>query len=342
MTDKLRIGLVGCGGMGNEHLKLIARIPHVSLVGVCDQREARAQRMRAQHQVQAWLDYEKFLDEAKPDIVHICSPSGLHALQGISAAERGIHVLCEKPLDIDLKKVDRLIAVCDKMDVRLGCIFQRRMSAAAGVVQRTIAEGGMGRILSCSVSVKWWRTQHYYDKDDWRGTWALDGGAFSNQGIHSLDQMIWLAGPVAEVEYAHLETASHQLEAEDMGIVVVRFANGARGTIEVTTCCQPDLSTRLEIYGTNGSAALQDATVVRFGLNGEDLMHTLPPKMEQTGGGSDPFAISLAGHDAQIRDFYAAVREHRAPLVDGREARPSVELLTMIYAKAFPNIKLGV
>lgn len=341
MSELLRVGLVGCGGMGNEHLKLIARIPGARLVGVCDHREARLKRMSAQHDVPGWRDYERFLDEAKPQAVHICSPSGLHAQQGIAAAERGIHVLCEKPLDIDLAKADALIAACDRNDVRLGCIFQRRMSRAAQSVQRAIAEGRMGRMLSCSVSVKWWRSQVYYDKDDWRGTWALDGGALANQGIHSLDQMVWMAGPVAEVEYAHLETAAHRIEAEDLALVVARFENGARGLIEVTTCCLPDLATRLEVYGTNGSAALDDARVVRFGLDGKDLLDTLEDRGPLHGGGSDPWAISLSGHQAQIEDFYRAVAEHRPPLVDGREARPSVDLLTKIYARAFPGRKIG-
>jgi predicted dehydrogenase len=327
--------------MGNEHLKIIARQKDARLIGVCDYREERACRMSEQHGVPYWLDYERFLDEATPQAVHICSPSGLHAQHGIAAAERGIHVLSEKPLDIDLAKVDRLIAVCDRQDVRLGCIFQRRMSRAAQIVQRAIAEGQMGRILSCSVSVKWWRSQAYYDKDDWRGTWALDGGALSNQGIHSLDQMVWMAGPVEEVEYAHLETASHNIEAEDLALVVVRFASGARGTIEATTCCHPDLATRLEIYGTNGSAALDDAKVVRYGLDGQDRLDTLEDRGHLTGGGSDPWAISLGGHEAQIKDFYAAIAEHRPPIVDGREARLAVDLLTRIYAKAFPGQKVG-
>jgi predicted dehydrogenase len=342
MDEELHVGLVGCGGMGNHHLKIIPTMPGARLVGVCDYREDRAKRMNTQYSVPYWLDYEQFLDEAKPQVVHICSPSGLHAEHGIAAAQRGIHVLSEKPLDIDLVKVDRLIEACDRYDVRLACIFQRRLSRGAQIVQKAIAEGKMGRILSCSISVKWWRAQSYYDKDAWRGTWALDGGVFANQGIHSLDQMVWMAGPVAEVEYAHLETAMHQMEAEDFGVVAVRFESGARGLIEMTTCCQPDMATRLEIYGTNGSAALDDAKVIQFGLDGNDLLETLEDKGALTGGGSDPWAITLGGHEAQIWDFYQAVIEHRPPIVDGHAARTSVDLLNKIYAKAFPDQKVGL
>ena len=131
------------------------------------------------------------------------------------------------------------------------------------------------------------------------------------------------------------------MEAEDLAFVVVRFESGARGTLEATTCCHPDLATRLEIYGTHGSAALDDARVVRYGLGGKDLLNTLDDRGDLTGGGSDPWAISLGGHEAQIEDFYQAVREGRAPIVDGREARAAVDLLTKIYAKAFPGQKIG-
>jgi UDP-N-acetyl-2-amino-2-deoxyglucuronate dehydrogenase len=341
MTEPLRVGLVGCGSMGREHLHIMARIPDARLVGVCDHYEPGAQRAGAEYGVPYWTDLERFYTEAKPQAIHLCSPSGLHADQGIAAAERGIHVLSEKPLDLNLEKVDRLIALCDRQNVRLGCIFQRRMSRAMQTVQRAIADGSMGRLLSCSVAIKWWRSPEYYQSSGWRGTWAMDGGVLANQGIHTLDQMVWMAGPVAEVEYAHLETVRHQIEVEDFALVVVRFENGARGTIEATTCCRPDLASRIEIYGTNGSASFQDACVLSFGLDGQDILPTLEDRGHLTGGGSEPMAISLAGHEAQIRDFYRAIIENRTPIVDGREARASVDLLTKIYAKAFPGQKLG-
>ncbi len=341
MMEPLRVGLVGCGGMGNEHLKILRSIPGVQIVGVCDHRDTRAHRMAEQHDVNYWNDFDRFLSDCSIHALHICSPTGLHAAQGIAAANRGIHVLCEKPLDIDIFKVDQLIAACDQNNVKLGCIFQRRAAAAAQIVQRAVSSGEMGRIISCSVSVKWWRSQEYYSKDAWRGTWALDGGALANQGIHSLDQMVWMAGPVEKVEYCHLETVLHEMEAEDVAIAVVRFKSGAIGTIEATTCCSPDLATRLEIYGTQGSAALEDAVVTRFGLNGKDMLHTLLDRGVMTGGGSDPWEISLTGHRMQIEDFYCAIRENRTPVVDGREARHSVDLLNKIYAAARPQIKLG-
>lgn len=338
---RFRVGLVGCGGMGSEHLKILARRPDVQIVGVCDERAERANLMGAEHGAAVWTDYAAFVKEAGLDVVHICSPSGYHGDHGLLAAAEGIHILSEKPLDVDLAKVDRLIALCDQKGVRLGCIFQKRMSPAMQAVHDAIVAGRMGRIISCGIALKWWRSQEYYTKDAWKGTWMLDGGAFANQGIHSLDLMVWMAGPVEEVEYAHLDTVMHTMEAEDFGIVVARFANGARGTIEITTCCRPDLACRLEIYGTNGSAAFDDALVTRFGLDGQDQMATLSDHGSRIGGGSDPLAIDLSGHIAQIDDFYTALATGRHHLVDGHEARLSIDLLTKIYAKARPGVKLG-
>ena len=327
--------------MGNAHLKLLSRRSDVELAGVCDERPERALRMSELHGTRCWTNFQQFLDEASLDVLHICSQSGYHADQAMLAAARGIHVVCEKPLDLDIRKVDALVAFCEKKGVRLASIFQKRMSPAMIAVQEAIATGRMGRIISCGVSVKWWRGHEYYAKDPWKGTWRLDGGAFANQGIHSLDLMVWMAGPVEEVEYAHLETVVHNIEAEDFGIAVVRFESGARGTIEITTCCRPDLATRLEIYGTNGSAAFDDARVTRFGIDGQDLIPTLDDLGALTGGGTEPMAIDLSGHEAQFDDFYSALAEGRAPTVAGREARDSIDLLTKIYAKAFPDIRLG-
>ena len=341
MEERLRVGLVGCGGMGAEHLRIIRTLPDAELVGICDERPARAQRMHAQYGTPVWLNYDAFLEQARPEVVHVCSPSGLHALHGICAARRGVHVLCEKPLDISLANADRFISECASAGVLLGCIFQRRMSAGARAVREAITAGKLGRIISCSGSVKWWRSQAYYDKDAWRGTLALDGGALANQGIHTLDQMLWLAGPVEEGEFARLTTESHNMEGDDVALVVLRYASGALGTLEVTTCCRPDLATRIEIYGEHGAAALRDAEVTAFGASGEDLLATLADKGEQTGGGTEPFDISLAGHRAQIIDFYDAVRSNRPPAVDGHEGRKAVELLTRIYEKGLPGTVLG-
>src|SRR2546427_5987889 len=158
----------------------------------------------------------------------------------------------------------------------------------------------MGQLLSCSAYVKWWRPQSYYGSGQWRGTWALDGGVLANQAIHAIDHLCWLAGPVAEVEYARLETAAHRMDAEDFAIAVLHFESGARGVIEATTCCSPDLCSRVEVFGERGSAAFDDANVTRFGINGEDKLTSLEQDDGRIGCGSDPMAISLRGHPMHV------------------------------------------
>jgi predicted dehydrogenase len=201
-------------------------------------------------------------------------------------------------------------------------------------VAKAIHDGRMGRLLSCSAYVKWWRTQEYYDSAGWRGTRALDGGVLANQAIHVIDQICWYAGPVAEVEYARLATEMHRMEAEDFAIAVLRFESGARGVIEATTCCSPDFGMRVEVFGTRGSASFTEVELTHFGIDGEDMRHTVPQEEGKIGGGSVPMAISLRGHELQMNDFVEAVRTGRPPMISGREARVSVDALCKIYAKA--------
>lgn len=341
MSNGLRIGVIGCGAMGQGHLDVWARTRNSTIAAVCDGSESRASEIGEKFGTRAFTDLDAMLDSGLLDAVDICTPSGLHADQGIAAARRGLHVLVEKPLDLNIAKVDRLIAECETRGLSLGCIFQRRTYAGARQVARMVHDGEFGDVLSCSAYLKWYRAQSYYDSAGWRGTWALDGGVLANQAIHAIDHLCWLAGPVAEVEYAHLST-THDMEAEDFAIAVLRFENGARGVIEATTCCSPDLCSRVELFGTKGSVAFEDATVVKLGLNGEDRLATIEQEGERIGGGSVPMAISMTGHAVLIQDFVDAVRDRRPPMVPAAEARMSVDALNKIYAKAVPGQKIGI
>lgn len=336
----LRIGFVGCGGIGNHHLKIWNTTPGAKVVAVCDIVPERAEKAAETYGARPFTDLAEMLGKAEFDAVDICTPSGLHAEQGIMAAEAGKHVLVEKPIDLDLKKVNRLIRLTDRERLKLACIFQYRFGSQIKRARQMIKRGKLGRIISCSTYVKWWRAQSYYAADDWRGTWALDGGVLANQGIHSIDQMCWMAGPVSEAEYAHIEMIDREIEAETFAVAVVRFKNGARGVIEGTTNCYPGMATRTQIFGTKGSAEFNGGSVVQFKVEGKDvdLESAEAPKQD---GRSDPMAITFVGHAAQILDFVQAVREDRNPACDGRSARMAVDCLTKVYRKAGFTGKLG-
>jgi len=327
--------------MGLGHLRVWSETPGARVTAVCDGDAARAHDAARSIGAQPFDDLEDMARSGLIDAVDICTPSGLHADQGILAASHGLHVLCEKPLDLCIEKVDRLIEACESRGLTLAGVFQRRTYPAVQQVARDIAAGRMGRVLSASAYLKWWRPQSYYDSAGWRGTWAMDGGVLANQAIHAIDHLVWLAGPVAEVEYARLETAAHKMEAEDFALAVVRFESGARGVIEATTCCSPDLCSRIEVFGTRGAVAFEDATPVKYGLDGQDRLPALPREDGRIGGGSDPMAISLKGHAVIAADFVEAVRERREPLVPGRVARVSVDALNKIYRAALPGVRLG-
>lgn len=334
MIGDVRVGVVGCGAMGREHIRMWGAIEGAHVAAVCDADEARARLAAAPVGAQTYSDLDEMAASGLIDALDICTPSGLHAEQGLVGARRGLHVFTEKPLDLDYGKALRLVEECEKRGLTLGCMFQRRAYPGLQAVARAVQQGRLGRILLCSGAVKWWRPQIYYDSAGWRGSLALDGGVLANQAIHVIDHMNWLAGPVAEVEYAHLATEAHSMEAEDTALVVLRFESGARGIIEATTCANPALCSRLEIVCANGAAAFDDATVTAFGAGGEDLLPTLGPPAEPVGGRSEAMAISLKGHQALLADFVSAISEQRPPLCDGRSALRSVETLARIYAKA--------
>lgn len=330
----LRIGLMGCGAMGQGHAAVWLRTKGARLAAVCDADPARAQGLAGRAGASVYTGLEEMLGSGAVDAVDICTPSGLHADQGLMAACAGRHVLCEKPLDLNLDKADRLIAACKDRHLTLAVILQRRTYAGAQAVSAAAAEGRMGRLLSCSAYVKWWRSQDYYVSGGWRGTCALDGGVLANQAIHAIDQLCWLAGPVVEVEYARIGTECHRMECEDHALAVLRFQSGARGVVEASTCCSPPLCSRVEVFGTRGSASFDDAAVVAFGIDGADLTPSLPPEAARLGGRSDPMAISMVGHELLLADFVAAVRDGRKPLVSGEDARAGVDALDKIYKKA--------
>jgi len=335
MSEKIRFGIIGCGVIAPFHAEAIQELASAQLVAVADVIPARAQALGEKYGA-AW---HASLDDllARPDIdaVSICTPSGLHADHGILAANAGKHVLSEKPLDVDVEKVDALIAACRAAGVTLGGIFQNRFARNAIKAKRIIEEGYLGEIVFANASCLWFRTQEYYDSGEWRGTWALDGGVLSNQGVHTLDRLVWLVGMQPEVVSAYCPTLQRDIEAEDMGVAMIKFPNGAGGSIQGATLANPGLQAEVIICGTKGSMRLEsnDFTV----LATED---PLPEALAvDTGKGAagataDPAAIGIGGHVANIGEFVNAITEGREPCVNGAEGRKAVQLLNDIYRVA--------
>jgi len=266
----------------------------------------------------------------------LTTPSGTHAGLGTLAARAGKHVLCEKPLDISPRRVDELVAVCDENNVRLGAIFQARFGRGAVALKTAVDEGRFGKIAWASAYVPWFRSEAYYRSAGWRGTWDLDGGgALMNQSIHAIDLLLHLAGEVEEVSARCTRALHESLEVEDTAMAWLKFKNGALGVIQGSTACFPGEARRVELKGSTGSATLIDdrPTLWQFEneQSGDDEVRSWSEETQIGGGASDPNAISIEGHRAQIEDFALAILEQREPAIPGRQGRRAVELICAIY-----------
>jgi predicted dehydrogenase len=252
------------------------------------------------------------------------------------AARAGKHVLSEKPLDVYVEKVDELIDTCKACGVQLGGIFQNRFPAAAQQLKKAIEEGYLGEIVYTNASCLWFRLQSYYDSGDWRGTWALDGGVLSNQGIHTIDRLLWLTGMQPEVVSAYCPTLQREMEAEDLGVALLKYPNGAAGIIEGTTLANPGLSISVTICGTKGTAVIKDNDVTFFQAEGapEGLVDVKSEGSAFAGAAADPAALWGGGHAVNINEFAHAILEGREPKINGQEGRKAVQLLNDIYKAA--------
>ena len=222
--------------------------------------------------------------------------SGRHADVGIAAARAGKNLLIEKPIDVSLAAADRLIEAAEAAGVTVSVVSQHRFDPGLAELRRLIRAGALGRLLLGQASTKWYRGQDYYDSAGWRGTWAMDGGALMNQGIHYADLLAWCMGPVAEVN-AVTATQAHAMEAEDCALAIVRFGSGAVGSITASTAVFPGFAQRLEISGTEGTVIIEDGAIIYRGFRGE-LRDRDGPAARRTGVTIPAVAASAAGLDA--------------------------------------------
>lgn len=333
-------GIVGCGMISGFHAKAIADVKGTKLVACFDRWPESAERFAGDHGCKAYADLDEMLADPKIDIVTIATPSGAHMEPAVAAAKAGKHVIVEKPLEITLKKCDRMIEACEKAGVQLGAIFPSRFHDSSLKLKKAIEGNRFGKLTLGDAYVKWFRTQAYYDSGAWRGTWALDGGgALMNQAIHSVDLLTWLMGPVVEIQANTATLAHERIEVEDAVVATLRFANGALGVLEATTAAYPGYLKRIEIHGSEGSAVLEEEDLKAWDfakpLKGDKAIHDEMVRRKSTGGGaSDPSAIGHHGHTMQFRDFVEAVKKGRAPAIDGHEGRRSVEIILGVYKAA--------
>lgn len=328
----VRFGIIGCGIIADIHAQGILNTEEAELAAVFDTKRESAVKLTETYGGVICDTLEELLAREDVEVVCICTPSGMHAEQTAMVAQAGKHVLVEKPMAIKLDDVERMIEVCAENGVLLATVFPRRMSPQARYARQVIQEGRLGKLSLCSAYVMLYRDQAYYDSAGWRGTWAMDGGgAMMNQGIHTVDMLQWLVGPVASLS-AKAKAVLRNIEVEDTVIAALEFASGALGVMEITTTACDGKGQRLVIHGEKGVIVIEEDTIVSLEIDGQQVQL---PEFE-------PFKVIPDGHRLQIRDMALAVREGRKPVVTGKDGRHSLEIILGTYeaSRQHKEIKL--
>ena len=347
MSEPLRFGLVGCGVIGPIHAEALAALPDALLVAAADLDIERAQRLTAQYGGTPYHDLQSMLQRERLDVVIVCTPSGLHGEHACQVMRSGRHVIVEKPMEIRREALDEMQRVQQETGVKMAVISQHRFDPACQQVRQLVDEQAFGRLVLGNALIPWWRSQAYYDSGAWRGTWKLDGGGvLMNQSIHSIDLLQWLMGPIKSV-MAYTGTLAHRMETEDVAVAALRFASGALGVIAATTGAYPGVTTRIEIFGNQGSAIIENDELSFLHLARDDKgvagdygvnMNAKPKEPGQqpnsSGASANPAAIVANSHALQIADMIRAIRENGTPLVDGYAGRQPVEIILSIYESA--------
>jgi len=338
MKRKVGFGIIGAGMIAELHARTMKNLKNVELIGIFDTNADAAQKRAEQFQCRAYTKFDEFLADPAIEAVTIATPSGMHGKVAIPAAKAGKHILCEKPLEITLKKVDEIIQACDENNVLLSPVFQTRFTKPVQLVRKAMQSGRFGRMVLASAQMRWYRNPAYYAGSAWRGTWAMDGGgALMNQAIHMIDLLIYINGAPEEV-FAFAGTLTHSIEVEDNLCATVKYRNGSFGTIEVSTSCAPGFPRRLEFSGSDGTVAFEEDKITRWEFTHPDpedqaILQELTGKADAFGGRS-PMNISGDGHASQISDLADAILTGRRPFLDGREGRRAIELICGIYESA--------
>ena len=336
MTTPIRTALIGCGRIADRHVRLLTSMPEFRLEAVSDVHPDKGQRIAAGHGVPVFTNYREMLDRVQPDLVHVLTPSGSHAAIALECLDTVENVLVEKPMALTLADADAMIDKADRLGRRLFVVKQNRYNLPVVKLRDALEAGRFGKLTLGAIRVRWCRRQDYYDQDGYRGTWAQDGGALTNQASHHIDMLQWMFGDVSEV-FALTGRQLVEIEAEDTGVAVVRFRSGALGTIEATTAARPkDLEASISVLGEHGTVEIGG-----FALNEMKQWTFESPEEEDaevlTTYRSNPPNVYGFGHHEYLAGVAKAIQGGTPPVIGGREGRKSLELIIAIYESAEGN-----
>ena len=330
MNKKHGFGIIGCGLIANWHADSVCKIENAELIGVTDVNIKSASDFAEKYNCKVFSSVEEMLACDEVEVVSICTPSGLHAPMAQKAAEAGKHFVVEKPFAITKEQIAGVISACEKNKVKGAVISQLRFTQSVKFVKKAIEDGVLGNIILADVYMKYYRSPEYYASSSWKGTWAMDGGgALMNQGIHGIDVLQYLVGPVKSV-YGICKTLARDIEVEDTANLVVEYQNGAIGTIQGTTSVNPGYPRIIEISGTKGTVILTEDVITNWDVEGEkpDLSNLPKGNFESF---RDPAGFAMDNHRMQIADLIDAIENDRSPIVDVYEGKKPVDIILAAY-----------
>ena len=332
----MRYALIGCGRISTNHI-LAAKNNHLEIAAVCDILPEAMENVLAKHgleqdsSIARYTDYIKMLDEVKPTLVSIATESGIHGQIALACIDRGIHVIIEKPMAMSMAEADEIIRRSREKHVKVTACHQNRFNVAVQKTRAALEAGRFGRLSHGSVHVRWNRNRGYYTQAPWRGTWAQDGGCLMNQCIHGVDLLRWMLGDEVEEVYGVTRQQFHDfLEAEDVGMAVLKFKNGAIGTIEGTTNVFPkNLEETLYLFGETGTVKIGGTST-----NNIDVWDFADETEADAANKNLKEATSNVygnGHTGLFADMVQAIEEDRAPYIDAVAGRNALEIILAIY-----------
>ena len=338
----LRYALIGCGRISPNHI-VAANENQLEIVALCDIDKSRMEDISSQfklsEQSKKYTDYKEMLRKEEIDLIAICTESGKHGEIALDCIDAGVHLIIEKPITLSLKEADQIIAKAKEKNVKVSACHQNRFNKSVQKMRQAIEEGRFGKLLHGAAHVRWNRGEEYYKQAPWRGTWEQDGGALMNQCIHNIDVLRWMmGGDVVEV-MGMTDNLTHSfIEAEDLGLAIVRFGNGSYGLIEGTTNVYPNnLEETLYLFGDKGTVKVGGKSINlieewRFTDNIDDSEQVKIAHSER------PPNVYGFGHNPYYTDVIEAIKEDREPYISAEEGRRALELILAIYKSSATGV----
>ena len=332
----MKYALIGCGRIAVNHMKAAIN-NELEIVAVCDVLEEKMEELLAKYglekdeSIKRYTDYKKMVEELQPELASIATESGLHAEIALYCIEKGVNLIIEKPMAMSIEDANKIIDLAEEKNVKVSACHQNRFNVAIQKLRKAVESGRFGKLSHGSIHVRWNRNAGYYEHAPWRGTWEQDGGALMNQCIHGIDLLRWMMGDEIEEIYGATRQQFHDyLEAEDVGMAVIKFKNGAIGTIEGTTNVFPkNLEETLYIFGENGTVKIGGTSTNNIDV--WDFAVETEEDQENKGLEEETSNVYGNGHTSLFADVMDAIENDRKPYVDAVAGRNALEVVLSIY-----------